>query len=149
MGPRTSFRRLGAIAERRPKLVTAVGLALVAEGGRVVWGLATGGPVALLGHSGLTTFDGVIDRPWLTIYVAWVTLAGIVVLSLVRRATRRRAIGGAVARNRALPIRGASAGPGAERPSSLGAERPSPLGAKRPSTPVIERMGRAKDPRAR
>lgn len=88
MGPLSTFRRLADIATRRPKLVAVLGFGLVAEGGRVVWGMKSGGAVALLGHSGLASLDAVADRPFLLLYVAWVTLSGILLLAFARRGER-------------------------------------------------------------
>jgi hypothetical protein len=90
MGPLSTFRRLSDIATRRPKLVALVGFALVAEGGRVVWTMKTKGTVALLGHSGLSSLDAAADRPFLLLYVAWVTISGILLLAFARRGERRR-----------------------------------------------------------
>lgn len=91
MGPGAIFRRLNALAERRPRLIGAIGFGLVAEGARVMWGLKTGGAVMLLGHSGLTAYDVVADRPFLAAYAGWVAVAGIVVLSFARRGARAAA----------------------------------------------------------
>ena len=91
MGPLAAFRRLADIATRRPKLVAVMGFGLVAEGARVVWGMKTGGTVALLGHSGLSSLDADADRPFLLLYVVWVTLSGILLLTFARRGERRSA----------------------------------------------------------
>lgn len=90
MGPLSTFRRLADIATRRPKLVAVLGFALVVEGGRVVWGMKRGGEVALLGHSGLASLDAAADRPFLLLYVAWVTFSGILLLAFARRGERMR-----------------------------------------------------------
>ena len=91
MGPGAIFRRLNELAERRPKLIGAIGFGLVAEGVRVVWGLKTAATVMLLGHSGLTAYDVAADRPFLAAYAGWVAVAGIVVLSFARRGARAAA----------------------------------------------------------
>lgn len=90
-GPGAIFRRLARVAERRPGLVTAIGLGLVAEGARVMVTTTRGGPVPLLGHSGLTWFDVEADRAWLLLYVAWVTLCGMLLVAVSGRARRARA----------------------------------------------------------
>jgi len=91
-GPGAIFGRLTRVAERRPRLVTAIGLGLVAEGARVVWTTARGGAVPLLGHSGLTWFDAEADRAWLLLYVAWVTICGMLLVSIAGRARRAKAM---------------------------------------------------------
>ena len=90
-GPIGIFRRLARIADRRPVLVTAIGLGLVAEGARVVWTTTRGGPVPLLGHSGLTWFDAEADRALLLVYVGWVTMCGMLLVAVAGRARRARA----------------------------------------------------------
>ncbi len=93
MGPVRSFRWFARVVGRRPRLVAAIGLGLVAEGGRVVWTTARGGPVALLGRSGIDAFDPEADRSLLLLYVAWVTLCGMLLLAMARRASRDRSLG--------------------------------------------------------
>lgn len=90
MGPSSLFRRLGVLARGRPRLVTAIGLVLVAEGARVVWQMGRGGAVALLGSLGPWRIDAVAGRDTLMLYVVWVTLGGILLLAVARRGAQER-----------------------------------------------------------
>lgn len=129
MGPFSIFRRLGDIATRRPKLVAFLGFGLIAEGGRVVWSMKRSGEVALLGHSGLASLDADADRPFLLLYVAWVTLSGILLLGFARRGERARA-------KRALA---------ATARATLAADARRGRTSDRPHAPVVERRPRAGD----
>lgn len=84
------FERIAAAARSRPRPVAVIGFVLVAEGARVVWGMAGGGPVGLIGPSGLFPLDAVADHGALVVYVAWVTLSGILLLAAARRRLDRR-----------------------------------------------------------
>jgi hypothetical protein len=147
MGPGAIFRRLNDIAKRRPKLIGAIGFALVAEGMRVIFGLKTATTVILLGHSGLTAHDVVADRPFLSAYAGWVAVAGIVVLSFARRGARaaaREARGRRLAAAREAGLSEATRKPAGGvtlggRPSGDGVDRPGERPAR---APVVERRER-------
>lgn len=79
------FERIAAAARTRPRLVAAIGFLAIAEGARVVLGMARGGTVGLIGPSGLFPLDAVADHGTLVVYVAWVTLFGILLLAAARR----------------------------------------------------------------
>ncbi|MCE1236524.1 MAG: hypothetical protein LWW93_09220 [Hyphomicrobiales bacterium] len=134
MGPFSAFRRIGDIATRRPKLVALLGFGLIGEGARVVWSMKRAGEVALLGHSGLSSFDAEVDRPFLLLYVAWVTLSGILLLGFARRGERARA-------KRALAATARTAFAADERRGVGRSERTKDT----PRAPVIERRPRAGD----
>ena len=92
MNPFTTFRTLRDIARRRPILVGAIGLGLLAEAARVGEVLLFGGTVTVLGHTGAeqwTTEDG---DPWIAAYVFWVGLCGAIVLGLAVTGRRRSAV---------------------------------------------------------
>ena len=136
MGPLSAFRRLADIATRWPKLVAVLGFGLVAEGARVVWTMKTAGAVALIGHSGPSSLDAEADRPFLLLYVVWVTLSGVLLLTFARRGERARK-----RRTIATAARTAAARPSAQPP--LGPSRsPEVRGGARP---VIERRPRTGD----
>ncbi len=82
------FRRVNELARRFPAVFAGVGLALVAEGGRIVWSMGQGGPVAVLGAGGITHLDPIGDRTSLAAWAGWTAIAGIVMLSFARRGAR-------------------------------------------------------------
>ncbi len=83
--PFTAFARLKEIAGRRPRVVTAVGLALLAECGRVVWGLRTAETVTLYGHAGGEALSVATDAVWIIAYAIWVAFCGLAVVSFALR----------------------------------------------------------------
>lgn len=87
-GPVTTFRWFHEVAGRRPKLVSFIGLGLIAEAARVWIGLDAGEPVTLLGHGGFDTFDPHEDGGALAAYAFWVGFCGVLLLVLTRSARR-------------------------------------------------------------
>lgn len=80
MGPISTFRWFFDVAKRRPKLVSLVGLGLIAESGRVWIGLDSGRPVTIIGHGGAETLDPIADASSLFLYAYWVGTCGTLLL---------------------------------------------------------------------
>ncbi|MBV5264949.1 hypothetical protein [Pinisolibacter aquiterrae] len=129
--PVLTFRWFYEVAGRRPKLVTFVGLALIAEAGRVWIGLDAGEPVTLLGRGGFRVLDPYEDGGALAAYAFWVGFCGVLLLVLTRFA--RRSVGRATASvgRATAPAARATAVPASGVGGRLGS-----------SPPVVQRMRR-------
>lgn len=88
MGPISTFRWFYDVAKRRPKLVSLVGIGLIAEAGRVWVGLDAGRPVTLWGHGGAEVLDPIADAASLVSYAFWVGFCGTLLLVMTWFARR-------------------------------------------------------------
>lgn len=136
--PVGTFRWFHEVAGRRPKLVSFIGLGLIAEAARVWIGLDAGEPVTLLGRGGFEVHDPYEDGGALAAYAFWVGFCGVLLLVLTRFA--RRSVGRATA-----PV-GRATAPAARATTVAASGVGGRLGS---SPPVVQRMRRFPETRRR